>query len=156
MKIRVAELEDIAAMVRLSEAFRATLSGYSPTFWRPAADAATKQAAWFEMLLPLADHLVFVADTDGELRGFIIGRLQEAPPVYAPGGSICLVDDFCVAADAEWASVGNGLLDAVESAARSRGAMLSVVICPRLASAKRGMLGERGCDVATEWHVRSL
>lgn len=156
MRIRAAELGDVEAMVQLSATFRASLSAYSPIFWRPADDAFEKQAAWFSMLLPLPDSLAFVAEAGAEVRGFVIGRLQEAPPVYAPRGPVCLIDDFCVASDAEWSSVGTALLDAVERVAASRGAVVSVVVCPQLASAKRTMLGDRGFSVAAEWHVRSL
>lgn len=156
MRVRAAETRDVEPMVRLSEAFRTSLVAHSPTLWRKADDSSDKQLAWFRILLPLDDTLAFVADSGTELRGFAIGRLQAAPPVYAPGGPVCLIDDFCVASDAEWRSVGSELLDAVEQVARSRGAVLSIAICPHLAAAKRSLLGDLGFGVAAEWHVRDL
>jgi GNAT superfamily N-acetyltransferase len=156
MKIRSAELADVEAMVRLSEAFRTSLATYSPTFWRKSAGSFESQVAWFRILLPLDDTIALVAEGASDLRGFIIGRLQEAPPVYAPPGPILLIDDFCTASDADWLPVGSKLLDAVEQKARAHGAVLSVVVCPNLAHAKRGLLSERGFEVTAEWHVRSL
>jgi GNAT superfamily N-acetyltransferase len=156
MRIRQAELSDIESMVRLSEAFRMSLTSYSPIFWRKAEASSERQATWFRVLVPLEDTIALVAEIDSELRGFIIGRLQEAPPVYEPGGPICLVDDFCVTSDSEWAIVGSKLLEAVEREARARGAVLAVVICPHLARAKGGFLAERGFEVTAEWHVRGL
>ena len=156
MKIREAGPADIESMVRLSESFRVSLSGYSPMFWRKAENSFETQVAFFRALLPLEATLALVAERNSELAGFIIGRLQEAPPVYAPGGPVCLLDDFCVAAEADWATVAPNLLEAVEHAARTRGAVLSVVICPHLGLAKRQFLQERGFEIASEWHVRAL
>jgi GNAT superfamily N-acetyltransferase len=156
MKIREAKLEDVEAMVGLSEAFRTTLAGYNPVFWPKAEDSAEKQAIWFRILVPLDDVLALVADEDGGLRGFVIGRLQQAPPVYATDGPACLIDDFCVASDGEWPSVGGELLAEIERRARERGAGVSVVICPHLGAAKRAFLAERGFAVTTEWHVHDL
>ena len=89
-------------------------------------------------------------------QGIRIGRLQEAPPVFAPGGPVCLIDDFCVASDSEWASVGSELLEAIEAKARGRGAILSVVICPHRGAVKRSFLRERHFEITAEWHVRDL
>lgn len=156
MEIREAALSDVESMVRLSESFRTLLSTYSPTFWRKAHDAFQRQVTWFEVLVPLDDTIALVAEESSGLRGFAIGRLQEAPPVYAPGGPVCLIDDFCVAVESEWRSVGSELLEAVQEQARSRGAVLSIVVCPHLGKAKREFLLERGYEVTTEWHVRGL
>lgn len=156
MRIRAAEIADVESMVRLSERFRIALSAHSPTFWRKADDSFDKQVAWFRVLLPLQDIIALVAESDSEIRGFVIGRLENAPPIYAPGGPVCLIDDFCVASDAEWASVGSELLGAVEGDARRRGAVLSVVICPRRGAAKRNFLREKGFEITTEWHIRRV
>ena len=85
MKIRDAELSDVDSMVRLSDVFRAALATWSPTFWRKADGSFESQVAFFRILLPLDDTLALVADGDSGLQGFIVGRLQHAPPVYAPG-----------------------------------------------------------------------
>jgi GNAT superfamily N-acetyltransferase len=156
MKIEVATAADVEPMVRLSEAFRSTLSGYSPVFWRKADDSFARQVAWFRIVVAQQDMLCLVARVEDELRGFAMGRLTTAPPVYAPGGPVCLIDDFCVTTDAEWPSVGAALLDAVESRARERGAVLSVIVCPHLAREKRAFLNARRFTTTAEWSVREL
>jgi len=154
MKIRAARPEDVEAMVALSDRFRNELSHYSPVFWRMAGDANEKQTAWFRILLASAKTIAMVAESDIGIAGFVIANLQDAPPVYAPGGPVCLIDDYCV--DDDWSGAGADLLDAVEAEARERGAVLSVVVCPHLATEKRGILADRGFAVTAEWHVREL
>jgi GNAT superfamily N-acetyltransferase len=154
--IREARLPDIEAMVRLSESFRESLTDYSPVFWRKAEESFARQAAYFRVLLPLDDTVAMLAEQAGEVRGFVIGRLQPPPPVYAPGGPVCLIDDFCLISDAEWPTTGFELLSAVEAWAKARGAVLSVVICPHLGVAKRDFLRSRGFQVTSEWHIRDL
>ncbi len=156
MKIRVAEASDVELMVRLSEVFRESLTTYSPIFWRMADDSLEKQSAWFRILLASPSVIALVAEADSSLSGFLIASVQQAPPVYAPGGPVCQIDDYCIAPDAQWSGVGSELLEAVEAKARDRGAVLSVVICPHLAAEKRGFLAKRGFEVTAEWHVRKL
>ena len=156
MKIRDAEPSDVESMVRLSETFRASLSTFSPIFWRKAENSFESQEAFFRTLLSLEDTVMIVAERNSELAGFVIGRLQESPPVYAPGGPVCLVDDFCMASEAEWSTIAPQLLEAVEQRARAHGAVLSVVICPHRGSAKRRFLEEHNFEVASAWHIRSL
>ena len=153
---RKAELSDVEPMVRLSEVFRESLSSYSQVFWRMADDSLEKHAVWLRILLASPNHIALIAEADSKLSGFIIANLQDAPPIYAPGGPVCLIDDYCVAADAPWSSVGSELLEAVEARARDRGAVVSVVVCPHLAVEKRGFLAERAFEVTCEWHVREL
>jgi GNAT superfamily N-acetyltransferase len=156
VKIRAAEPSDVEAMVRLSESFRESLSSYSPVFWRMADDSLEKHAAWFRILLASPNAIVLVADASSDLSGFVIANLVQAPPVYAPGGPVCQIDDYCIAADADWSGVGAKLLESVEVTAHERGAVLSIVICPHLAGDKRDFLWERGFEVTSEWHVREL
>ncbi len=60
-------------MVRLSEAFRTSLTAYSPTFWRKADGSFESQVAWFRILLPLEDTVALVAEGPAELRGMPSG-----------------------------------------------------------------------------------
>jgi GNAT superfamily N-acetyltransferase len=156
MTIRPATLDDTEALVALSERFREQLAELSPVFWRKAPDSFEKQLGWFRILLEQGDTIALLDERDGNVRGFVIGRLQAAPPVYAPGGSVCLVDDFCVADDAEWESLGAQLLAAIEARAKQRGAVIQIVICPNRHPGKRDLLGARGFAVNAEWHVREL
>ncbi len=155
LTVREAELSDVEGMVQLSEAFRSTLPGYSPVFWRKAEDSAEKQAAFFRALHTMDEWLLLVAERGGSLEGFVIARLMSAPPVYAPGGPVCLIDDFCVV-DESWSSVGAPLLEAAEKRTKERGAVLSVVVCPHLGRRKRDFLLGNGFEVTSEWLVRPL
>ena len=157
MSVRAAADADVEAMVALSEQFRARLQTLSPVFWRKAADSAEKHAVWFRILLTADGTFALVHDGADAIDGFIIGRMTPAPPVYAPGGPICLVDDFCVSEDdGDWTHTGRALLEATEGLARERGAVLSVVVCPHLGGAKREFLASLGFAPTSEWHVRAL
>ena len=156
MAIRNATADDIDGMVDLAESFRARLAHYSTVFWRPAPDANERQSTWFRMLLGFEDVIALLDDDGSALRGFIVGRLTVAPPVYAPGGPVCLIDDFCVGSDGQWATTGHALVEAIETQARSRGAVLLVVICAHHDAAKRAFLGTTRFAVTAEWHVRGL
>ncbi|MBI1817473.1 MAG: N-acetyltransferase [Deltaproteobacteria bacterium] len=156
MAIRDATPADIEAMVTLSEAFRQRLTTYSPTFWRKAEDSFARQVTWFEILLGLDDTIALVDDEEGSLRGFVIGRLTPAPPVYAPGGPGCLIDDFCVTSEDDWPTVGRALLAEIEARSKQRGAGACIVICAHLDARKRAFLAQRDFAVTAEWHVRTL
>ena len=43
-----------------------------------------------------SNAIVLVCEDESLLRGFVIANLNEAPPVYAPGGRTCLFDEFTV------------------------------------------------------------
>jgi GNAT superfamily N-acetyltransferase len=102
------------------------------------------------------DVMALVAQTGDGLAGFIIGVLTTAPPVYIPGGAVCMVDDLAVAPPAEWQAVGSALLAAMAQEAQARGAILMVVVCAQRDQAKRALLQEAGRAVASEWHVGAL
>jgi hypothetical protein len=52
------------------------------------------------------DTLFAVAEVADRVQGFVIARLVPSPPVYEPGGTTCLVDDFTVADVQMWPEVG--------------------------------------------------
>jgi GNAT superfamily N-acetyltransferase len=156
MDIRTAKGADIPRMVAIAETKRVEYEGYSPLFWRKAPDSSPKQAVFFQRLLISSEVIALVAEAGDTLCGFIIGALTMPPPVYNPGGPVCIVDDFAVANPQDWDSVGAELLAAVEREAKARGAVLSVVVCPQRDEAKRAMLQKAGATVASEWHVKPL
>jgi hypothetical protein len=162
--LRAAQAEDVAQMVALSEAKRSAYAAYQPLFWRKAAGSAAVQADYFQQLLSRENILAFVAPSSegsreqesGQLEGFIIAALVEAPAVYDPGGLTCLVDDFCVAGPVLWATTGQALLRHTLAAARARGAAQVVVVCGHLDEPKRAMLQEEELTIASEWYVKPL
>src|SRR5207245_8597168 len=116
--------------------------------------AATKQELYFQRLLPRNEVIALVAEAENTFVGFVIGTITLAPPVYNPGGPVCMIDDFAVANPQEWDSVGAALLTALEREAKARGAVLSVVVCARRDQAKRAVLQKAELTVASEWHVK--
>lgn len=154
--IRVAQAEDVPAMVALSERYRARLEHYQPVFWRKAEGAAQAQTRYFLSLLPRTDVVALVHRAVNGLAGFLIATLQPAPPVYAPGGLTCVIDDFCVAEERYWPKAGAALLQEAMRGARERGAAQVVVVCPHRDQAKLTLLAAEELSVASEWHVRAL
>lgn len=97
-----------------------------------------------------------VHERDGVVDGFAVGHLPQPPPVYDPGGPVCLIDDFATRDPEGWASSGAALLEAVTAEAKRRGVILVVVICGHADRPKRAMLAGAGYGVASEWHTREL
>src|SRR5215831_18655425 len=106
MLIRHARAADIPYMVAIAEAKRVEYEGYSPVFWRKAPDSSPKQEHYLQSLLASPEVMVFVAQAGDRVTGFIIGALTTPPPVYTPGGPVCIVDDFAVASPEEWRNTG--------------------------------------------------
>jgi GNAT superfamily N-acetyltransferase len=129
--IRSARREDAPAMVDLSEQKRFEYEQYQPRFWRKAAGSREKQLPFFERLIESDRVIALVLEGLGGIDGFVIASLTEAPPVYDPGGSTCLIDDFVVRRPGDWETVGKELLAAADREARKRGAMQTVVVCGR-------------------------
>ena len=156
MSIRIAREADIPKMVAIAETKRIEYEGYSPIFWRKAPDSSPKQELFFQHLLTNTDVIALVAEIDNTISGFILSAITIAPPVYNPGGLVCIIDDFAVAKPQDWDSVGAELLAAVEREAKDRGTVLSVVVCSQRDQEKRAMLQKAGAAVASEWHVKPL
>jgi hypothetical protein len=86
-------------------------------------------SAFFAKLASEPDTVFLVAEDEGHMQGFVIARKFPTPPVYAPGGSTWLIDDFCVATPDAWQTAGKVLLAEASAAARARGAGQVVVVC---------------------------
>lgn len=156
MTIRQATANDVEAMVELSERKRAEYAAYSPVFWRKAEGAAEKQRPFFQAQIEREHNIVLVSEEAGRVNGFLIGSVITAPPVYDPGGRVCMVDDFTVADAARWPTVGAALLTEVTAQAKARGAVLTVVVCGQQDAPKRQMLQAGGSAVASEWYVAPI
>jgi hypothetical protein len=155
--IRFAHAEDASAMVDLSEQQRLIDEArYQLKFYRKAADSREKQLPYFESLLARKEVIALVSERDSLIDGFIIGMAIDAPPVYDPGGSTCLVDDFVVQRPQDWSTVGVSLLRKVNAHAKERGAVQTVVICRRLDEAKRAALVSLQLALVSEWYVAEL
>jgi hypothetical protein len=151
-RVRTATRADVAAMVAIAAARRERLEEYQPHFWRrhPGADRA--QAAFFEQLLEDDDTHVLVAADERTVAGFVIARLEPAPPVYDPGGPACTIDDF----GADNVTTAHDLLVGVRRWAANRGASQLVVIAAHGDEATRALLEDEGLTLASEWWVQPL
>lgn len=156
MPIRRATQEDVPRMVELSDAKRTEYAQYAPTFWRKAPDGAEKQALFFRSLLAQSHVIALVHDEGPDVTGFIIASMTTAPPVYDPGGPVCVIDDFTVVEPDAWPTIGAALLTEARSQAQARGVVLAIVVCGHLDEPKRMMLSECGYRVASEWYVHPL
>lgn len=153
---RVASAIDIPAMAKLIEAKREALEGFEPVMWRPSPAAAQLTPAFFTHVLAQPQAIARVAESAGAFVGFIIGMLQEAPPVFAPGGKTVVIDDFAVAEVADADQAGSALLDAVMSEARARGAVQMIVIAAARDARTTRWLEEKRLHVASQWWTRTL
>lgn len=154
MLVRTASENDLDHIVALSAEVRARLAIFDPHFWRPHDAANETQLAWFAYLLKDPGHVVLVAELDreGELHGFVIGRLMDAPPVYDPGGQSVMVDDFA------WRSpaVSKELLAAVRAWAVAQGAVTLVVVTAAADQDRKEVLAEADLHATSEWWSTAL
>ena len=156
MNVRRAVEDDIPQMIELAEERSRLYETYQPRFWRPSASARSAQAALFKTLIQnTSKSIVLVCENAGVFRGFIIANLIEAPPVYAPGGRTCLIDDFAVTED-DWNQAGRLLMREAHYLAKVAGAVQGVVVCGHLDQAKRNFLRSAGLSIASEWFVKDL
>lgn len=156
LEIDRARLADLEQVLDIAAERRMDYAEYQPQFWRPAPDAVHRQREYVETLLEDDQALVVVARDGAGLRGFAIGRLVPAPPVYDPGGASCVVDDFAVASPGEWSTLGPLLLHALRSWGIGRGAVQLVVVTAHSDQTKRAVLSGDGLTIASEWWVATM
>lgn len=156
MTIRQAVEKDIAPISLLAAQKRKQYEKYEPVFHKESGKALVLHTAFLKDALLKDNTIILVSETNGHIDGFIIGAIVNAPPVYAPGGKICFVDDFTVENPGLWATVGRQLLGKVVEESKDKGAVLANVVCGPLDQAKRDFLSGGGFSVASEWHVRII
>lgn len=150
MTIRPASEADVPRMVELIGASRQKLAEWQPVFWRPSPQAPELTATWFSVLVRDENAITLVSDDQG-VNGFAIGLIQDGPPVYAPGGKTCLVDDFAIADNEDWESIGSELLKEMRIAAADHGAVQCVVVSPKADAQKQICLETAGLTAASIW-----
>ena len=154
--IRPATNDDIFSVGKIADEKRHQYAHYAPAFWNPAHDAYDKHVVYLRSLLERSNTIFLVEEDNGKVRGFVIASIIGAPPVYDPGTKICMIDDFAVAAEKDWSTVGHDLLNNARSHAKQMGANLAVVVCGGLDEAKRKMLRKTGFGVTSEWYANPL
>ncbi|MES2253144.1 MAG: hypothetical protein V4482_05640 [Pseudomonadota bacterium] len=154
---RKAMLNDIPSLVSLSYQKRQFYEKAQPQFWKHAGDCAEKaQTKWFEELLTCDEHIMLTAEQNNIAVGFIIGKLVAAPGVYNPGGLTLMIDDFCVANESDWPTVGARLIDEIKLIAKEKGAAQIVVVTGAHDEPKRDFLKNYNLSIASEWHVGGI
>ena len=151
--IRPAVADDVAGIAELAQRKREQYETYQPRFWRVAVNAIERHTPFVSHLVSSDDWITLVSREGPTLTGFVFASVRPAPSVYDPGGLTAMVDDFAVASDALWATVGVELLEAVKRQAAQRGASQIVVVCGHRDEAKRTGLGAAGLSLASEWYV---
>jgi hypothetical protein len=154
--IRRAVAEDVEAIADLAEQKRIQYEKYQPVFHRRAENARKNHGEFLKFLITKEDVIVLVAGNPGAVEGFIYANIVGAPPVYNPGGKVCMVDDFVVSRPELWPSTGKVLLEQMNLEAQKVGAVLGNVVCGPLDTPKRSMLQAFGYSVASEWFVKPL
>lgn len=154
--IRRARPADVETMVGLSEQQRIQCEAYQPVMWRKAEDSWDREEPVFAEQIRRERTIALVHEQRGAVDGFIVAELTTAPPVYAPGGYLCQVHGFSVAAVEDWETVGSALLKEVCREARRRGAVLATVEAAYQDEPRRTMLADAGFEVASELHVKPI
>lgn len=114
MDVREAALADIDAIVVLIETRRQQLADWEPNFWRKADASAEMSKAFLPTLVEDPASTLLVAYEGALLEGCLQFKPTFVPPVYDPGGTTWMIDDFVVAGG-RWDSVGIALLAALKA-----------------------------------------
>lgn len=154
--VRMASAGDVQAMTALLAAKRQMLENFEPVMWRPSDIAAQITPQFFTHQVAQPQVIARVAEDGGRFLGFVMGVLQDPPPVYAPGGKTALIDDFAVVEGAEGDAAASALLDAVISEARARGAVQMIVVAAARDARATRWLEEKKLRVASQWWTRTL
>ncbi len=154
--IREATNSDIAPMTDLAQAKRDEYSKWEPNYWQSADGAKEIHAKYFSSLIKDNKTILYVAESNSIVIGFIIGIMVEVPPVYKSGKPV-LIDDFCINSEFKYEDVGLSLLKSVEEKAKSvSNSAISIVVCAAKDKMKKDFLEEKCFTNACEWHFRDL
>ena len=154
--VRAAKSDDIPKIVELCEAERRRYEVGYANFYAVAPDYAQKKTESVAQLIDSDNALALVHETGGQIDGLILGRLVNAPPVYNPGGMVCLIEDFLVASPQGWPKTGAALEKAANERVRQLGGVLLVVESMHTATSKRDLLLSTGFNIASDWFCRDI
>ncbi len=151
INIRRAASDDVEALTRLVALKRAELERHEPVMWRRSRDADEMTRTFYRYQVEEDSVILLVAEIEGRVAGFINGVLQNAPPVYDPGGKALMVDDFVVEAGDSGDRAAHALLDAVKSEGRARGAVQMILVSAARDERAAGWFRAKGLHVASTW-----
>lgn len=156
VSIRSASAADVQAMAQAMADKRKQLEMFEPVMWRPSEAAAQMTPAFFTHQVGQHNVVARVAESGGRFVGFVIGVIQDAPPVFSPGGKTVLIDDFVVTDGPDADEAGSALLDAVMSEGRARGAVQIIVVVAARDERATRWLEAKKLHVASQWWTRTL
>lgn len=156
VSIRPASAADVATMAQLVAVKRTFLESLEPVMWRPSDAAAQLTPAFFTHQVGQPNAIARVAEAGGAVVGFVIGVLQDAPPVFAPGGKTVLIDDFAISEGSHADAAASDLLDAVMNEARARGAVQVIAVAAARDPRAVRWLEAKKLHVASQWWTRTL
>lgn len=153
LSVRKAVWADIDAMVSLAQRNRVELERAQPVFWKRIPNAETATRRYYRLTLLLRRDICLVAALDGTVRGFLIAKRTNPPPVYAPPGATWLVDDFHVAESQDWSHIGAAILEQLRSNKAVRDIDQIIVISAAFDREKIAMLENERLTCASGWWV---
>lgn len=156
MAIRTAEPGDVEACVEMIEARRRLYETFEPRFWRKADHSAAMSMAFFGHLATDAGVLFLVSENAVGIDGFLIATNVQSPPVVSPGGPTALIDDFCVADPALFATVGAGLFAEARARLRARAFAQIVVVCGAKDEARTAFMESQTLSLTATWWTAGL
>lgn len=154
--VRMASAGDVQAMAAILAVKRQMLEGFEPVMWRSSEIAAQLTLQFFAHQVGQPNVIARVAEDGGRFLGFVMSTLQDPPPVYAPGGKTVLIDDFAVVEGAEGDAAASGLIDAVMSEARARGAVQIITVAAAKDARATRWFEDKKLRVASQWWTRTL
>ena len=150
--IQKAKKSDIPWMVSLSHNKRKNYAEAQKQFWKMAKNSDDVQQKWFEELLEQQDVIALVSD---DKKGFVIGKIITPPEVYDAGLTL-MIDDFCVAEEGLWTSIGRDLIAEIKKIAAGQEVGQILVVSGAHDLAKNNFLREMNLSVASNWFVQNL
>jgi len=85
----------------------------------------------------------------------VIGKIITPPEVYDAGLTL-MIDDFCVAHEDLWLTIGQDLIDKIKKIATNRNIRQILMVCGAHDFSKKSLLKQVGLNVVSEWYVVEL
>lgn len=152
MPIRPANEDDLPWIMSLCELGRIQKNTLHPIDYQNPADYCRRRQAELAKLLANPQSICLIRDRYSEPIAFLIAQMLNAPPVYAPGGPVCFVDEFEVVRPQDLAVSGSQLLEECRRIARQRGAVLQRVISTAGDLDREEFLLSAGFTIASTWY----
>lgn len=150
MVIREAVAADIDAIVDLLETKRVELESWEPRFWKKAPNSADLSKAFLGSMIDDLNSTILVADVEGKIVGCIQFKPTFVPPVYTPGGTTWMIDDFVVC-DGNWEETGSALLKELRSRTINKGDGQLVFPVPAEDTMANSFFVKNGLSATTTW-----